>query len=365
MVQFQTLDAFWEGRNNNFNLLRMIGALFIMFAHAVFITIGDDISFNTFPVAYTFGITTLNLFFVLSGLLVTASWMHRQCLITFVMARILRIVPGLVVVAFVCAFVLGPLMSTYSFGAYFSDLRTWLYWPGTTLLSADMRLPGVFVGLPNDREVNAPLWTLKYEAVLYVGVAIAGLLGWYARRPFAVLAGLALGLYFIITFLTDLRAIAAIDHFMHFGYAFLIGTAVFLYKRFVPIHLGLALVCLGLSCLAVYCFGLQYAEFLLIPSAALLGLWVAYVPDGIVRNYNGLGDYSYGLYIWHYPIEQVMRTQFESVSAWQLFLISLPVVLPIVICSWHFVERPCLQRVRSISEKIKAWQSVQTTRALF
>ena len=122
-------------------------------------------------------------------------------------------------------------------------------------------------------------------------------------------------------------------------------------------------VSLGVSCLAVFWFGLQAAEFLLIPSAALLGLWVAYVPDGAVRAYNGLGDYSYGLYIWHYPVEQVMRTQFESVSAWQLFLISLPVVLPLVICSWHFVERPCLMRVRSISEKIKGWRLVQTRRA--
>ena len=352
-LKIQTLEDVWDGRNNNFNLLRMIGALLIMFAHAMFVIIGDDISFERYPLAYTFGMTTLNLFFVLSGLLVTASWLHRQNLIGFAVARVLRIIPGLMVVAFVCAFVIGPAVSTVPLDAYFSDLRSWLYWPGTVLLSADLRLPGVFEGLPNDSEVNAPIWTLKYEAVLYVGVAIAGVMGWFARRLFAGLAVLCLLIYFVITFFTDLRSIAAIDHFMHFGYAFLIGSAVHQFRHLVPIDLRVALFSLALSCLLVYQFGLQAGEFLLIPSAALLGLWIAFVPKGRIRAYNMVGDYSYGIYIWHYPLEQIVRHNFHTVTVLELYLICLPFVLVVAALSWHFVERPCLRLKTPVAEWLK------------
>lgn len=353
MFKFSSIQSHIDGRNNNFNLLRMIGALLIMYAHAMFITIGDDITFENYPVKYTLGITTLNLFFVLSGMLVTTSWLKHEDWIAYAVSRAMRISPGLIVVSFVTAFIIGPLASTQDLSGYFSDLRTWLYWPMTSLLNADATLPGVFEGLPNDGVVNAPLWTLKYEVFFYISLAIVGLFGWLMPRRFTILAVLGFVLYFCVTFLTNLREIAAIDHLMHFGYAFLIGACVHIFRKFIPVSLSLATLTMGLALLTVYYFGLQTGEFLLIPSAALLGIWIAYVPGGPLRYYNAIGDYSYGVYIWHYPIEQVMRTHLGDVSALQLYLTSLPIVLPIAILSWHFIERPSLMAIKTIVPRLK------------
>ena len=87
--------------------------------------------------------------------------------------------------------------------------------------------------------------------------------------------------------------------------------------------------------------------------------WLAYVPRGFLLEFNKLGDYSYGVYIWHYPIEQVMRTNLGDVSAMQLYLTSLPIVLPIAIVSWHFVERPSLMAIKTIVPRLKTRFSKQ------
>ncbi len=359
MFKFRSIQSYIDGRNNNFNLLRMIGALLIMYAHAMFITIGDDITFETYPIKYTLGITTLNLFFVLSGMLVTTSWLKHEDWLTYAISRAMRIFPGLIVVSFVTAFFIGPLISTQDLTTYFSDLRSWIYWPLTSLLNADVTLPGVFEGLPNDAVVNAPLWTLKYEAFFYLSLAIIGLFGWLATPRFKILALLEFVFYFCITFLTNLREIAAIDHLMHFGYAFLIGACIHIFRKVIPVSLSLAVVMMVLALLIVYYFGLQTGEFLLIPSATLLGIWIAYVPGGSLRYYNAIGDYSYGVYIWHYPIEQIMRTHLGDVSAIQLYLTSLPIVLPIAIVSWHFIERPSLMAIKIIVPRLKTLFSKQ------
>ncbi len=352
-----SLLSYIEGRNNNFNLLRMIGALTIMFAHAMFITIGDDINFETYPVKYTLGITTLNLFFVLSGMLVTASWMKHSDVITYAVSRIMRIIPGLMVVSFFLPFVLGPFVTKLPLNEYFTNPSVWLYWPATTLLNPDMNLPGVYEGMPNDAVINAPLWTLRYEAFLYAGVAIIGLLGWLrVQSRFLIFAGVALCVYFGVTHLTSLRSIAAIDHLMHFGYAFLVGSAFHIFRDKVSLDLRLGFLGLGLALFVVWQFGLEMGEFLLIPSAAILGCWLAYVPGGVIRYYNGLGDYSYGLYIWHYPIEQLFCQIYGTISASNLFLISLPFALFAAILSWHFIERPALASIKIVVGFFKTFQ---------
>ncbi len=351
----KTLQDYIEGRNNNFNLLRMIGALTIMFAHAMFITIGDDITFETYPVKYTLGITTLNLFFVLSGMLVTASWFKHEDVLIYVLSRVMRIVPGLMVVAFVVPFLIGPFVTSYSISDYFSSPSLWLYWPFTVLLNPDMTLPGVFEGLPNDGVVNAPLWTLRYEAFLYALVVIAGVIGIFKNASLLKMALMScFAVYVFVSFLTPLREIAAIDHLMHFGYAFMVGVCFHVYQRYVRLSLFAGLVGLGIALLVVWQFGIVVGELLLIPSAALIGCWIAYVPGGFVRGYNLLGDYSYGLYIWHYPIEQVVRLKLGDMPAYELFLISLPVVLAVSIVSWHFIERPALKSISAFYDLLSS-----------
>jgi len=77
-------------------------------------------------------------------------------------------------------------------------------------------------------------------------------------------------------------------------------------------------------------------------SIAYLLFFVAYIPAGQIRKYNRLGDYSYGLYIWAFPVQQSVAALIPGVSVVYMILISAAVSILLAIISWHIVERRAL-----------------------
>jgi peptidoglycan/LPS O-acetylase OafA/YrhL len=95
---------------------------------------------------------------------------------------VLRLFPALIVVCIFLAFVLGPLVTTVPWQTYFTDPRTWLYVPVTaSLMSYTMTLPGVFETVPVSGAIDNPLWTLRYEAICYVLLALFALTACWPR----------------------------------------------------------------------------------------------------------------------------------------------------------------------------------------
>jgi peptidoglycan/LPS O-acetylase OafA/YrhL len=76
-------------------------------------------------------------------------------------------------------------------------------------------------------------------------------------------------------------------------------------------------------------------------------LWLALVPAGTVRQFNRIGDYSYGLYILCFPIQQTFVMLDPQITPLWLLLWSFPAVLGLAVLSWHFIEHPALRQ--------KAW----------
>jgi peptidoglycan/LPS O-acetylase OafA/YrhL len=86
-----------------------------------------------------------------------------------------------------------------------------------------------------------------------------------------------------------------------------------------------------------------------IPCWGLLLFYVGYLPLKPLRNYNGLGDYSYGMYIYAFPCEQMVVSLWHGVSAITLTAVSFPITLALAILSWHFVERPALAHKANVT----------------
>ena len=329
-----------RSRHNNFDALRLIAAVSVMFSHAFLIA--DGTQKHEWLIRLTgnqsiLGLCGVFVFFAVSGFLVTQSYEQTRDPLRFLAKRALRIFPGLFVAAMVSAFVLAPLVTTLEPGAFFRQLAPYRYVIGSTFFDQTVHeLPGVmFVNNPAGLEINGSLWTLRFEFMMYVMVLVLGVLR-LLNVP-VMLGLLALGL-----------ACLQFDQALGFlgGWGWLLAffaIGMILYKlRATRIFDGriaaLALIGLVLS--------VPLREF--IPLFPLFGcylaLWLALNPRLPVLPAARFGDLSYGIYIYGWPIEQMVAWVCGGRARWwQLFLVSLPLSAAAAFLSWHLIEAPALR----------------------
>ena len=83
-------------------------------------------------------------------------------------------------------------------------------------------------------------------------------------------------------------------------------------------------------------------------------LYLAYVPAGFVRKYNQLGDYSYGVYIYGWPLQQTIVFLSPGISVPAMLLLSAAAALTFAVLSWHVVEQPALQLKNTLRQIVSA-----------
>src|SRR5581483_162560 len=135
------------GRANNFDALRLVAALSVMFSHSFLIAEGSEASEPFVRLSgnqCVLGLVGVFVFFVISGYLVTASYCRHPDPTRFARHRILRIYPGLIVNLLVCAFVLGPLVTSLPLHGYFGSAKLYDYLGQYVVLTPrSPALPGV------------------------------------------------------------------------------------------------------------------------------------------------------------------------------------------------------------------------------
>jgi len=337
------------GRQNNFDALRLLAAILVIFSHSFLIAEGTQS--REWLIRLTgnqciMGLTGVFVFFAISGFLVTQSFEQTPNRLHFLTKRALRIFPGLLVATLLSAFVLGPLVTDLPLGAYLSRVEPYQYVVGNTLLDQTVHeLPGVrFVDNPVGLEINGSLWTLRLEFVMYLMVLALGML-----RLLTVRTALLLLAFGVACLRFDM-----LDEFEKWGWFFqvlsgwgwLVGffaAGMILYKlRHTRIFDGriafLALAGLALS-IPLRQFILLFPVF-----GCYLALWLALNPRLPVIPAARFGDLSYGLYIYGWPVEEaVMWLSGGRAAWWQVFLVALPAASALAFLSWHLVERPMLR----------------------
>ena len=353
------------GRKNSLNFIRIVLAVAVILSHAVelgYYGTWEQVNRTTLGSVAVYG------FFSISGYLIAGSAL-RNGPFRFFWQRFLRIFPAfwlcLVVTAFgfgIIAWLSNPHpsehLSSYftarqaPFGYVYRNLFLKIYQPS---------IAGTPVGSVQPLVWNGSLWTLFYEFLCYLvlmGLAAVGLL----KRRFSVLVitGALIAAITLITFNSDLNGSFSVMHnfilmnLMRFSAIFLTGALLYLYRDRVPDSGWIALGSSGLFIAELWLpTHNQYPEFalttsgLLSPLIAYPMIWLGYhLPfDGVgARN-----DYSYGLYIYAYPVQQLLAVW--GVIRWGLpayFGLAIAITIPLAMASWWAVEKHAL--------KLKRWQ---------
>lgn len=347
----QNFDRISEGRDNNFDFLRFVFAAMVIFSHS-FAMLYNGTWHAYDPLLHwshgqmAFGGAAVDGFFLISGFLITQSWARSRGLSDFVQKRMRRILPALAAVLLVTVFAVGPLATCLTGAAYWHSPRTYAYlmFMGTLNLHLTDRLPGVFERNPLAFRVNGSLWTIRCEVFCYLLVAALGLLRCYRRPVFVLIAA------------AGAVAVAALearhgttlgdwaDSFRVLTY-FLWGMAFYLYRGGIPRSRTLLLACL--AGLAVSGVGHILAYTLPLLGSYTL-FYTAFNPGLHLQRFAKHGDFSYGLYLYAFPIQQLLVSRFRPfLNAETLTLSAFVIAGGCAVLSWHCVEKPWLRRKAS------------------
>lgn len=334
-------------------MLRLLLATGVVFWHSFPLTTGSPQLIE--GTAFWFPVSAMvPMFFALSGFLVTAS-ATRTKLVPFVLNRGARIFPALVTVVLFAALILGPIATTLPLGDYFQAPAFRRYLMGLVGL-VGFALPGVFETLPAAGNVNGSLWTVPHELLCY-GIAAAFMLFGLLRR-----AGFMFGFFALIFGLAILAEMAQRPAFLaplnpflnsvHFAQGskiipfFVFGSILYTARKRIPYSnlLGIA------SLLAVLLVGVfvdphaRKGPLLWLATAPMLTYIVVWIGLKSLRMPKFLHgkDLSYGVYLWHFPILQIIVWQTGVATWWMLFLLSLLPVGLVAWISWHAIEKPAL-----------------------
>jgi peptidoglycan/LPS O-acetylase OafA/YrhL len=340
----QTNSAF-AARENNLDFVRLGLAILVVFSHSFPLGGGDERLEPMMKLSHgqtTLGTIAVDLFFVISGFLITNSFLRSNSVWSYLKKRVARIYPGFVVCMLFCALVVVPLS-----GAHFAQktlAMRGLSFGGRTLFLQLPSTVGAFRGNSNT-SIDGSVWSISYEFYCYLGVALLGLCGSLRRRRTVALLFLS-SLIFLAGFLFLAISPAHVHSYFWQRTAlrfplvpiYLAGMVFFLYREQIPHRNWLAAV--AASLLGISCF-LPGSWFLIFPIAGTyLVFWFGFHPSIRLRKASRFGDFSYGAYLYAFPIQQlIVQKCGHLLNPELLFLIATPAALMAGVLSWYGVER--------------------------
>ncbi len=301
----------------------------------------------------------VGMFFALSGFLVVGSALRTASVRVFFANRALRILPALSVEVTLSAFILGPLVTSLPWSAYFSDGKFFAYF-GNIVGEVTFLLPGVFLGNPWPQIVNANLWTLPSEFWCYLFMLALLGSGLILRHRWITLAVLAAAALWLGLEAVDGRHFSIRDDSTHFTkwyivMMFFFGTILFTNAKRVVLHPLLFVASAGLY------YGLTLFDRLGPLSGICLAYCTVYIGMLSFAWFDRLlpVDLSYGIYLYGFPITQaVIFFLLPHLAGWSVvarFLVVLPLVVGLTAVfsyvSWTYIEKPALALRRHLAPR--------------
>ena len=351
----QPLNA--DHRLNNFDFLRFVFASLVLFYHSFPLLLGVGHRHPYFGEGFATlaGGSSVDFFFVISGFLVSASWMRTPRFRPYITKRVLRIYPAFILAMVFCAFAAGPL-GTDSVPLYWHHFKIpkalfYLFLLPADVVGPDMAL--MFTHQPFPQVIDGSCWTLRCEFTMYLLVALLGAVGLYRLRQGKGML-LVFGLFYCLYAGAQISGhslfsakpipwIGNPNDWLRLSIFFLSGMTFYHYRSYLPVSRKLFAV--SIAALMAASFKPQWFSALMPVFGTYTLFFIALSPVIKLHNFARYGDFSYGMYLYAFPIQQLLIRYFApELNPYLLTLAGFPLSLLCAAISWHCVEKPSLMR---------------------
>lgn len=348
----RTLEARFDPRSNSLTMMRLGMATLVAISHAGAIAAGQQLGFGPNPKAgmAELGDFAVDAFFVLSGFLVTISYLRLNSLPRYLWHRFVRIMPAFWACLILTAMIIAPLIAGLEGRApssVFPDSLGYIT-SNAALRMSDFSVAGLPTGTHQPGNINGALWTLFYEFACYLALAALGVTGALTRHRHLTLA--ALGAAWV-TYAADVAGLIDLPMplLRRFLLLFLAGACARLYWNRLPITGPLAALAAVVTVVSVLALP-DYRALGAIPFAYVL-LWATVA---LPFRWDPGIDLSYGMYIFHWPVESILVTAGAAALGLPVFtVLSVAIAAGIAFVSWRVIERPAL----SLKSMPPPWRS--------
>jgi peptidoglycan/LPS O-acetylase OafA/YrhL len=322
--------------SNNIDIFRVIAACMVIYGHAYALApelgqsdfIGRHLGFD-----YS-GSLAVKIFFFLSGLVLTNSLLLKRDPTSFIVSRFFRIWPAFTFVIIASAFLIGPIMTTYTINEYFNNILTYDYILKNLFMHINFELPGVFTNNTYGNAINGSIWTLPYEIAAYIVLLSLFMIGIFTNKKIAtfifilILLDPLLGNKIALTWLPQVSEITLLAP------CFAFGSILAIYKNEIEINIT---VLIGVW-LLYYSFNASTYSFYFFYLALFISILFISSLSWVIKM-RPKADISYGIYLWGWPVQQIISILYKEQGV--VFNQSSSILISILLgfISWYLIEK--------------------------
>ena len=341
--------------SNNFDFVRVLAAILVLVGHSPALFKNKPFYYDPLIkiIGYPAHAIGLYIFFIISGFLITKSWESKKNTFEFIVSRILRIFPALLFTLICTTFILGPLLTSYHLSDYLTSKETYKHLLNITLFRIYYELPGVFGSNPYNNAVNGSIWSLSYEFTCYLLLILFGYFHFLKNKWFSlsiyVLAVILISFYkseIELSYPTIPFLGINMDKMIEFFILFFSGSFFYLFRNYLTFNWITYSFIISLI-IITRVFQIPFIFNSIIFSFLIFSLVFSRRIN--LNKFGKYGDFSYGIYLFAFPIQQIIA-QFFTTEFNLLLLILISTLFTFIasfIC-WNLVEKPTLKLKKRI-----------------
>lgn len=361
-----SFEKAFDPKRNAIGFMRTAFAVLVIVGHSYHLGgFGPDLLVRFSNGQLAFGTVAVLGFFILSGFLITASFIYSSSVWRYLWNRFLRIMPAFWAALVVVAFGFAPLMYLLQNGSLEGFLILGNGGPIQYIINNfglnihQYEVSGLTNNLPWPSAFNGSLWTLAYEAMAYLLIAIFGVFGVFKKQSKTILIATftLFGLYVLnqavpgsVATIMPFFADAQLLPLMLFFFA---GSTWYLYKDKVTLNNKYFILASVLYVLSLK-FGF-YAAIGPLAFTYVIFYLAAHFP---IKSFDKKADFSYGIYIYAFPVQQLLAQLGVQDSGVVVYtLLATVVTIPLAVMSYYLIERPAL-KLKSAQLRIRKKRTV-------